>query len=275
MKLEKYKILDNLYKCECEREFTSPSSLNSHFRFCKIHKSINKTISNSIYKVSNNLYKCECGKEFDNYQSLNGHLSHCKIHHNCIGKEIKLRKHEIEHKMCGWDKFSDEKKKNIQEKTNKTLRKKYSSCELIPYWSNDRIDKIESRKKLSNSISKLRDEGKTYCRGSMGYYNGIHCDSSWELAYLIYCLEHNIQIKRCKLRFNYEYNGEQHIYTPDFIINGSELIEIKGFKDKRWEEKKKCCLDNNIKIIDKEDIQPYIKYVKSKYGKDFIRLYDK
>ena len=176
--------------------------------------------------------------------------------------------------MSGWNNFSDEKRIEINNKMKQTLNKKYLSGELIPYWSNDNFDKTESRKKLSNSISKLREEGKTYCRGSMGYYHGIHCDSSWELAYLIYCLEHNIQIKRCNIRFNYEYNGEQHIYTPDFIINESELIEIKGFKDERWNEKKKCCLLNNITIINKEDIKPYLKYVKDKYGKDFIKLYE-
>lgn len=274
MKLEDYKIENGLYKCECGREFKSSASLNSHFRFCKIHTPIDKTISNSIYKISENLYRCECGREFNNYQSLNAHLSHCKIHSNLLGREVKLRPHEINHVMAGWDKFSEEKKKEIQNKTNNTLKSKYASGELIPYWNNDDFDKTESRKKLSNSISKLREEGKTYCKGSMGYYQGIHCDSSWELAYLIYCLDHNIPIKRCNIRFNYEYNNEQHIYTPDFIINESNLIEIKGFKDKRWEEKRKCCLRNNITIINREDIKPYIKYVKDKYGKDFIKLYE-
>lgn len=274
MKLNNYKIGENLYKCECGKEFKSSSSLNSHFRFCKIHIPIDKSISNSIYKISDNLYRCECGKEFNNYQSLNAHLSHCKFHCKCIGKEYKPRKHEIEHKMCGWDNFSEGKRKEIQEQTNNTLKNKYKSGELISYWSNKEIDKSESHKKLSNSISKLRDEGKTYCRGFMGYYKGIHCDSSWELAYLIYCLEHNIPIKRCNIRFNYEYNGEQHIYTPDFIINENTLIEIKGFKDIRWKEKKKCCRENNIQIIGKNDISIYINYVKNKYGKNFISLYE-
>lgn len=227
----------------------------------------------SKYKISDNLYRCECGKEFNNAQSLNAHLSHCKFHCECVGKEFKQRKHELNHTMSGWDKFSKDDINKINIKIKNTLLEKYSSGELIPYWNNS-IDKTESRIKLSNSISKLRDEGKTYCRGCMGYYNGIHCDSSWELAFLIYCLEHNISIKRCNIRFKYDYNNEQHIYTPDFIINENILIEIKGFKDKRWEEKKKCCLENNIKIIEKEDILPYINYVKNKYGKNFTKLYE-
>ncbi len=67
MNLDNYKIKTGLYKCECGREFISAASLNSHFRFCKIHIPIDKTISNSIYKISENLYKCECGREFNNY----------------------------------------------------------------------------------------------------------------------------------------------------------------------------------------------------------------
>lgn len=108
----------------------------------------------------------------------------------------------------------------------------------------------------------------------MGYYKGIHCDSSWELAYLIYCLDHNIPIKRCNIKFPYVYKNEEHIYTPDFIINNNKIIEIKGFKDIRWSIKKKCCYENNIEIIDENKIKPYIEYVKNKYGKDFIKLYE-
>ena len=143
MKLENYKIENGLYKCECGREFKSSTSLNSHFRFCKIHIPIDKTISNSIYKISENLYKCECGKEFNNYQSLNAHLSHCKIHCNLFGREVKLRPHEINHTMCGWEKFSDEEKHIIYDKVKQTLKSKYKSGDLVPYWPNDNFHKTE------------------------------------------------------------------------------------------------------------------------------------
>lgn len=39
----KYKIADNLYKCECGREFNNHQSLNAHFSYCDIHnKALNK-----------------------------------------------------------------------------------------------------------------------------------------------------------------------------------------------------------------------------------------
>lgn len=274
MILEKYKNENDLYICECGREFCSGQSLKSHFRFCKIHKS-QKEKKVSKYKISDGLYRCECGMEFNNHQSLNAHFSYCELHHNFLNKEIKTRNYIKNHTMNGWEKFSKKEINEFHKKSSTTLKERYDSGEIVSFWCNNNIDTTESHKKLSESISKLRENGKTYCRGSMGYYNGIHCDSSWELAYLIYSIEHNIEIKRCNKRFIYIFNNEQHIYTPDFIINNCEIIEIKGFKDERWEEKKKCCLENNIKIIDKEGIKPYLKYVKNKYGKNFIDLYNK
>ena len=261
------------FECECcHRKFKTYNSLRSHHGHCKDYHFEHKQ---SKYKISENLYKCECGREFDNPQSLNAHLSHCKYHHNCLGTEIKKRPHELNHTMAGWDNFSQEYIKKIYDKSTNTIREKFESGELISFWDDKKNDTKQSRLKLSISMSKLREEGKIPCKGIMGYYNGIHCDSSWELAYLVYCIEHDIPIKRCKVRFNYKYNGTTHTYTPDFIINENQLVEIKGFKDRSWVEKEKCCKENNIKIIDENEIKPYIDYVKNKYGKDFISLYEK
>lgn len=37
MRNSKYKILDNLYKCECGKEFQKAQSLNAHFSHCDFH----------------------------------------------------------------------------------------------------------------------------------------------------------------------------------------------------------------------------------------------
>lgn len=71
-----------------------------------------------------------------------------------------------------------------------------------------------------------------------GWYKGIYCDSSWELAFLVYHLEHNLNIKRCTERRKYIFNNEIHIYTPDFITDEG-IIEIKGRIDKKAIEKHK------------------------------------
>ena len=48
-----------------------------------------------------------------------------------------------------------------------------------------------------------------------GYYKGIYCGSSYELAYLIYCLDHNIEIQRCEENFQM---SDGHKYFPDLYV---------------------------------------------------------
>lgn len=107
-----------------------------------------------------------------------------------------------------------------------------------------------------------------------GTYKGYVCDSSYELAFVIYCLDHNIPLQRNHTSFCYKYKGETHNYFPDFIINNDTYIEIKGYAtelDKaKWDA---FPSDINFELIDKSKITPYIAYCKQTYG-DFIQLYD-
>ena len=108
-------------------------------------------------------------------------------------------------------------------------------------------------------------------RGKKGWYKEIWCDSSWELAYVIFCLDNGIPIKRNTTKRNYLWRGEPHIYIPDFIVNG-DVVEVKGYETEQW----KCKLESNrdVIVIGKKEIKPYLEYVVNKYGKDFIKMYD-
>jgi hypothetical protein len=108
-------------------------------------------------------------------------------------------------------------------------------------------------------------------RGKQGWYKGFHCDSSWELAYVIYCLEHNISIKRSTERRTYIFQGKTRGYYPDFIVN-NDLVEIKGYNSDEWEAKHAANPD--VKTLYKEEMKPILKYAMDKYGKDFIKLYE-
>ena len=111
-------------------------------------------------------------------------------------------------------------------------------------------------------------------RGKKGRYKGIWCDSSWELAFVIYNLEHNIIIKRNKDYFEYTYNNEIHKYFPDFIIN-DEYIEIKGFDTDKVNAKiEQFPKDKVLKVYHKENLKEVFDYVINKYGNDFIKLYE-
>ena len=124
---------------------------------------------------------------------------------------------------------------------------------------------------------------KNQFRNSKFKYKDIYFDSSWELKYYMFCIDHDIPIKRATEYFNFIYNGEPwHKYTPDFIINNNEYVEIKG--DHFWDNDKNedpnyilarinCAIKNGVKILYKIDLQPVINWFDRKYGKAFLEKY--
>ena len=79
------------------------------------------------------------------------------------------------------------------------------------------------------------------------FYDNEYFDSSWELAYWIWCKTHKLSIARNHQGFLLS-NGS-HFY-PDFIVDGN-LVEIKGDHLKKIESfkyKLDFCKKNNIKI---------------------------
>lgn len=123
-------------------------------------------------------------------------------------------------------------------------------------------------------------------------YNNINFDSSWELAYYIWLTDNNIDfIYHPNIHYTYSANGKEYYYFPDFKVNDT-LIEIKGdhFFDKnnnfrcpfnitniiiqnRYKAKYQCMLDNNIKIIRKNEIRNILYYIKKTYGQNYLKLF--
>lgn len=105
--------------------------------------------------------------------------------------------------------------------------------------------------------------------GKSGYYNNIHCQSRFELCFLIWCLDHQIKIERCKEIFKYNFNGKWHLYKPDFVVN-NEIVEIKG---------RLCLIDaekfkvvKNLRIIYKDEALRYVTYVQKKFNLPYNKL---
>lgn len=168
---------------------------------------------------------------------------------------------------CGCERLSP--------KASQTFHKKY--CLLNPNRINCVGHKVseETKKKISSTGKKRHSLGGYRFgsgRGKKGTYKGYYCDSSWELAYVIYNLEHNIKFERNEELFPYEFNGETHNYKPDFLEE-DVYIEIKGYFTEQVKAKEKY-FPYQLRYIDKESIKPYISYVEEKYGKDFTRLYE-
>ena len=112
----------------------------------------------------------------------------------------------------------------------------------------------------------FRNGGKPH----RGWYKGYWVDSSWELAFLIWNLDHGFEIVRNSKNFPYPFRNGVKYYRPDFLVEGT-YVEIKGVMDSRSKRKIES-FPHPIKVIGSRGIKPYLKYVESKYGKNFFDL---
>lgn len=144
--------------------------------------------------------------------------------------------------------------------------------------TNCRTKNIEIETERRNKLSiiaknnKLGGYVKGCGRGKSGWYKKYWCDSSWELAFVIYCQENGIEIERNKEKFEYIYKDKKLNYIPDFKI-GEEFVEIKGYYTQQFEAKKQQ-FPHFLKVYGKNEMKPILEFVIDKYGKNFIELYE-
>lgn len=95
--------------------------------------------------------------------------------------------------------------------------------------------------------------------------------SSWELAWIVFSLDHQIQFKRVWESFDYEYEGQTRKYIPDFYLEEEEeYVEIKGYRTKQWEAKLKS-FPGPIRVMYKKEMIPVLEYVTKTYGENFLK----
>jgi hypothetical protein len=112
-------------------------------------------------------------------------------------------------------------------------------------------------------------------RGKKGFYVGIWCDSSWELAWILFSIDHGVSFRRNEQGFDYlDAEGISRKYHPDFILGDGSYIEIKGWKNSQHEYKLQA-FPHPIQVLEKQEMKPILDYVQMKYGKDFINLLTK
>lgn len=111
-------------------------------------------------------------------------------------------------------------------------------------------------------------------RGKMGWYKGYYCNSSWELAWVIFHLEHGLSFERNTDGFSYIFENKTLKFYPDFKLkNSNEFFEIKGWITNKDKEKIKQ-FRHPLKVFYKKDLGPIFEYVTKKYGKHFTDLYE-
>lgn len=119
------------------------------------------------------------------------------------------------------------------------------------------------------------------------YYNNIHFDSSWELAYYIWLVDNKKEFIYHP-SFSFTYIGDdsqEHEYYPDFLVEG-KFYEIKGtqffnengepynmYTKNFWWSKYHLIKEHGVIILQKEDIKIYLEYIFNTYGKNYLQQY--
>lgn len=191
-------------KCElCGREITR-INYTKHLRRHETHPESFKS-ANGKYKLNHDGLICQyCGKECKNRNSLCNHERQCNK--NPYKQESALIKFNKE-KAHAWN-------YGLTKDTDSRVAKQAQT--LSEGIKSGRIINQGGFKKYSA------------CKCKYGTYKGCYCDSGWELAVLMYCLDKNIPIQRnCQPFKYYTLDGKEHKYYPDFIIDG-EYTEVKG-----------------------------------------------
>lgn len=243
---------------DCKKEFTWQNHPNSNFctKSCaaKYASSFvdSKNISNGC-KQKTRIKTCsKCGKQYEDFCSTRKKIFICD---NCIKALYNITGICP---ICG-------KTYDIR-----TLRK--TCCKQHGKLLSARTNK--ATQSIRHTTGGVRTGAG---RGKHGWYKGFWCDSSWELAYVIYNLDHEIEFKRYNGFFNYKYNGKIYKYYPDFVLNDGTIVEIKGYETMdKWQSKLQQFPSNKkLIVINKKTIKPYLDYVIQKYGENFTTMYEK
>lgn len=185
--------------------------------------------------------------------------------------------------------------KKIYDETVETLNKRYGVEHALQNENikNKMCERNIEKYGVSNTMQIPEVQEKSMQNRKQHYLrDGISFDSKWELAYWIYVTEYlHGDIKRCDICFKYNVDNITHKYYPDFIYNG-KILEMKGdhfykdrnreneainpfdrSKDKQFEAKRKCAIENDVEFISTEEIEKALNFVKEKYGNGYLDIW--
>ena len=299
---EKYKMSQEVkkYVCICGKEFDNPQAFNSHKGSCKIHLTQkygsyekyleihnknheNVSIKNSQQSKEKKIQKltlwvsekhaCEkCGKVMtEKYGSGRFCCRSCANSH----QKSEQTKNKISIKARKNREVIKSKQLELQKKSYYSNPKKCVICNnIIPFEHKNRKTCCETcyKKHLSKIAKKNKLGGitKGHGTGRGGNYKNIHCDSKYELIFLVYCIELNMNIERNFTFFIYtDKDNKQHKYYPDFYFPDLDMfIEIKGYFQENTKYKIKAMAEQGIKhkVLYWEDLKPCLALIKEKFN---------
>lgn len=204
-------------------------------------------------------------------------------------EQTMLERHGVKSALC---------KGELREKGRQTMMERYGT----PYYNSAEASMKTKQERYGDPHYNNPDKHRETCEERYGVpsfsqtvdyahhrtktylWHGIAFDSMPELAYFIYQTDQGHEVVCEPASIPYEYDGQTHIYIPDFSVDG-ELVEIKGAHffaadgtminpfgrdmDGLFEAKHQCMLANDVTII--TDFREYIGYVSEHYGRDFLQ----
>ena len=256
--------------CPICGQLISLSNMSKHLARHERGKSL-PAAAPTVYSVDHDGLTCKfCGRVCKNKNSLRNHERLCKQNPNRmeptgVGASTYISTH------AAWNKGLTKETDARVEKNSWAIRKHFVDNGAV--WTG-RKHSAETKRKIALSMA-----GNTSGnRSKKGHYKGVYCGSSYELAYVIYNIDHNIPFTRCERYYEYLYNGEPHLYFPDFELPDGTIIEVKGYHTELVDIKTAAVKDRQIKVLYKKDLLPYITYVCKKYGvteHTLFHLFDK
>jgi len=134
---------------------------------------------------------------------------------------------------------------------------------------------VARRAKLS-AIAKQRGLGgyeRGSGRGRKGWYLGHWCDSTYELAFVVWALDHEIPFVRNIELFPYKYEGRVLHWMPDFLLADGTYIEIKGYVTDQARAKFEY-FHPPLTIFTRTELDRMFDYVHQRYGRNVLALYE-
>lgn len=125
--------------------------------------------------------------------------------------------------------------------------------------------------KKPKNTSRMGGVRKGAGRGKKGWYKGYWCDSSWELAWVIYQTDHGCKFTRNTRGFEYTFESRVRKFYPDFLFEDQTYVEIKGWLDRQNQTKIEQ-FHGKLLVLGEKEIQPFIDYAVTSYGKAYITL---
>lgn len=166
--------------------------------------------------------------------------------------------------------WSNPKNKEINEKRREQIRQLAKSKIM---WND------ELRERFSKLMTIKNRKGITGYTVNPIEYKGIVFRSSWELAFVFYLEDRNLEYEYEKYTFTYTLDGKTKRYTPDFYVPKLQtFFEIKGwYKDDRSiveykleqvrKQTGKQCVLVDQDYIDKNNLGMYLNKAKKYYKK--------